>query len=105
MTYNLLGRIHHAYKHLKDVYKARGYYEKAIIEFKKCEHYRGIYVTLKDLHDLEMKHLLEEEDDVAEIKTANFGFFGKKLAEKVEGGDIKNLELAIRTLYEEHVEH
>ena len=103
MTYNLLGRIYHAYKYLKDVGKARGYYEKAIIEFKQCEHYKGIYVTLKDLHDLEMKNLLDEEDDVA--KTAKFGFFGKNIAKKVESTEIKDLQAALRTLYDEHVEH
>ena len=98
-----MGRIHHSYKYLKDVGQARSYYEKAIIEFKKCEHYRGIYVTLKDLHDLEMKNLLEEEDDVE--KSAKFGFFGQKIAKKVQGGEIKELQTALRTLYEEHVEH
>jgi len=62
LTYNLMGRIHHSYKSIMhEVDLAREYYQKAIIEFKNCEHYRGSYVTLKDLYDLEMKNKLETQ--------------------------------------------
>ena len=53
LTYNLMGRTY-VYKSTYDFNKAQDYFYKAIECFQKIDHYRGTYVTLKDLHDLQL---------------------------------------------------
>ena len=37
------------------------YFCEAINKFNQITHYRGIYMTLKDIHDLEQKNIIEEK--------------------------------------------
>jgi hypothetical protein len=47
----LLARISTFTDHY-DFEKAKDYYEKSIQNFVAVEHYRGAYLTYKELHDL-----------------------------------------------------
>jgi hypothetical protein len=51
LTYTHLARICTFKNNLK-LNSAKIYFEKAIEKFKKIHHYRGTFLTLKDLHDL-----------------------------------------------------
>jgi hypothetical protein len=54
LTYNLLGRIYwHKEEDSDSFTKAKRYYIKAVEAFTRIDHYRGIYMSLKDLHDLQ----------------------------------------------------
>lgn len=67
LTYSMLGRIY-TYTKNKNVGKARMYFCEAINNFNQITHYRGIYMTLKDIHDLEQKNITEEKEVKPEAK-------------------------------------
>jgi hypothetical protein len=48
LSYNLLGRLYRP----KNFSRAQECLRKAIENFGKIDHYRGIFLSLKDLHDL-----------------------------------------------------
>ena len=53
LTYNLLGRIYrYKQEDSENFTRAKRYYVKAVEAFSRIDHYGGIYLSLKDLHDL-----------------------------------------------------
>jgi len=52
LTYNLMGRAYSSKDHYSFV-KSKEYFLKAIENFNKCDHYRGLYFSSKDIHDLQ----------------------------------------------------
>jgi hypothetical protein len=56
----LLGRLYRLKKDntsAKNYAKAQGYFSQAFDNFNKIDHYRGVYLSLKDLHDLQQDQL------------------------------------------------
>lgn len=51
LTYNLLGRVW-SFRKMFNFEKAKHYLDKALECFKSIDHCRGMYITLKDLHDV-----------------------------------------------------
>jgi len=59
LTYNMLGRIH-TYRNIYDIQKTRIYFSEAMKCFILITHYRGTYMTLKSIHDLELKVISDQ---------------------------------------------
>ena len=58
LTFSILGRIYSFKDHelansKENIRKSKQYYISALDNFNQIDHYRGIYMTAKDLHDLE----------------------------------------------------
>ena len=74
LTYNLLGRIYSIREKDEESFSsAKQHYKKAIESFTRADHYRGIYMSLKDLHDLQQWYV--EETNISDERKA------KKLVE------------------------
>jgi hypothetical protein len=60
-TYSLLGRVIMKINIIQDseqsFMKAKAYFARALVNFELIDHWRGNYITLRDLHDLEQKQM------------------------------------------------
>ena len=67
LTYNLLGRLYVLKQQSgqlveENLAKSKEYYELAISNFTEVEHFRGAYMSSKDLYDLRQQYLINFTD-------------------------------------------